>query len=167
MPKITFKIGEAFPASDPVARFITVLGMMSNDWLRSIAEMLALDDADQDSEGGRLSLFRQQASLHHEAATFIRDARRRFSEIDDFIASLSTVAQEECAQVVGGDTRDPPRDSANRRTPPRARRAPRPRRSHRHVLRLCAGSRRPRGVDGVTCDTRPSHEAQMSPPRGG
>lgn len=70
MPKVTFKIGEAFPASDPVARFITVLGMMSNDWLRSIAEMLALDDSDQDSEGRRLSLFRQQASLHHEAATF-------------------------------------------------------------------------------------------------
>ncbi len=102
MPKVTFKIGDAFPASDPVARFITVLGMMSNDWLRSIAEMLALDDSDPDSEGRRVSLFRQQASLHHEAATFIRDARRRFSEVEDFVASLSTVAQNECDQIVGG-----------------------------------------------------------------
>jgi hypothetical protein len=102
MPKVMFKIGDAFPASDPVARFITVLGMMSNDWLRSIQEMLALDDADPDSGGRRLSLFRQQASLHHEAATFIREARRRFSEIDEFIDGLPTIAQDECDQVVCG-----------------------------------------------------------------
>lgn len=99
---VKFTIGEAFPSRDPVARFITVLGMMSNDWLRSIQDMLALDDADPDSGGRRVSLFRQQASLHHEAATFISDARRRFPEIDKFIDRLPTVAQEECDQVVGG-----------------------------------------------------------------
>jgi hypothetical protein len=102
MPKVTFRIGEGFPASDPVARFITVLGMMSNDWLRSMAEMLALDGSDPDSEARRVSLFRQQASLHHEAAVFIRDARRRFPDIDDFLSGLPTVAQDECDQVVGG-----------------------------------------------------------------
>jgi hypothetical protein len=101
LTKVTFKIGEAFPASDPVARFITVLGMMSNDWLRSIEEMLALE-AGPDSEGRRVSLFRQQASLHHEAAMFIRDARCRFSVIDDFICDLPTVAQDECDQILGG-----------------------------------------------------------------
>jgi len=40
MAKVTFKIGEAFPASDPVARLITVLGMTGNDSLRSAQEML-------------------------------------------------------------------------------------------------------------------------------
>jgi hypothetical protein len=49
-----------------------------------------------------VSLFRQQALLHHEAAMFIRDARRRFPEIDDFITGLPTLAQDECDQVVGG-----------------------------------------------------------------
>ena len=48
------------------------------------------------------------------------------------------------------DPRDPPGDSANRRTRSPARRAPRRRRAHGHVLRLCAGSRRARGVDVVT-----------------
>lgn len=102
MSKVTFRVGEAFPAGDPVARFITVLGLMSNDWLRSISEMLSLDDSDPDSEAQRVSLFRQQASLHHEAATFIRDAKHRFPEIDSVVSSLPAVAREECDQVVGG-----------------------------------------------------------------
>jgi hypothetical protein len=29
---VRFKIGAAFPAEDPVARFVTALAMMSNDW---------------------------------------------------------------------------------------------------------------------------------------
>jgi hypothetical protein len=45
MTIIRFKIGDAFPASDPVARFLTGLAMISNDWLRSIEEMLKLGDA--------------------------------------------------------------------------------------------------------------------------
>jgi hypothetical protein len=64
--------------------------------------LLALEDSEPDSEGRRLSLFRQQASLHHEAAVFIKDARRRFSAIDDFITGLPADAQDECDQVVGG-----------------------------------------------------------------
>jgi hypothetical protein len=102
MAKFTFKIGEAFPASDPVARFITVLAMISNDWLRSFQDMLGLDDADPDSGGRSVALFRQQAALHHEAAVFIREARRRFVEVNDFIASLPPEAQRDCDRIVGG-----------------------------------------------------------------
>jgi hypothetical protein len=40
MTVIRFKIGDAFPASDPVARFITGLAMISNDWLRLVTDML-------------------------------------------------------------------------------------------------------------------------------
>src|SRR4051794_34070636 len=103
-----FKIGDAFPAEDPVARFITVLAMMSNDWLRSAEEMLGIADGSIDEGGRRVMLFRQQASLHHEAATFIVDARRRFPAIAEFVDGLPEVAREECAKVVGGIDRKSP-----------------------------------------------------------
>jgi hypothetical protein len=97
-----FKIGDAFPAEDPVARFITVLAMMSNDWLRSAEEILGIADGGADEDGRRVMLFRQQASLHHEAATFIVEARHRFPAIAEFIDKLPQEARDECAQVVGG-----------------------------------------------------------------
>jgi hypothetical protein len=96
------KIGAAFPASDPVARFITVLAMMANDWLRLMSDMLALKDEDADSAGRGIMLFRQQAALHHEAAEFIVDARKRFPKIDAFINALDQDARDECDQVTGG-----------------------------------------------------------------
>lgn len=102
MQTLRFKIGDAFPASDPVARFINVVAMMSNDWLRSTADMMALDDADPDAPARRLMLFRQQAALHHEAATFITKSRRRFPEIRAFIDGLDQDARDECDQIVGG-----------------------------------------------------------------
>jgi len=105
MPTYTFRIGEAFPASDPVARFITVLAMMSNDWLRLFELMRAPPSAgsDADEEAGvDVMLFRQQAALHQEAAMFIGDTRRRFSEVDRFIKTLPRPAQEGCERVVGG-----------------------------------------------------------------
>jgi hypothetical protein len=108
MQTIRFNIGEAFPASDPVARFITVVGMVSNDWLRLVNEMVAIDDEDPDGAGRRVMSFRQQAALHHEAAEFIMSARRRFPEIEAFITGLADEAQRECAQVTGGvDPRSP------------------------------------------------------------
>jgi hypothetical protein len=45
MPEATFKIGDTFPADDPVARFVTVLAMISNDWQRLAQRMIELDDA--------------------------------------------------------------------------------------------------------------------------
>jgi hypothetical protein len=103
MPTIRFaKIGDAFPASDPVARFITVLAMVSNDANRSIDELLSVQDGPPDSGARRMMLFRQQASFLFEAATFIGEASDRFAEVRDFIAGLSQEARGECAHVVGG-----------------------------------------------------------------
>jgi hypothetical protein len=103
MPTIRFeKIGDAFPASDPVARFVTVLAMVSNDANRSIDELLEVEDGPPDSGARRMMLFRQQASFFFEAATFIGEARSRFPEIRDFIAGLPQEARDECAHVVGG-----------------------------------------------------------------
>lgn len=69
MTVIHFKIGEAFPARDPVARFITGLAMISNDWLRSVEDMFGLEGDTPEEIGRRISLFRHQAALVHEAAT--------------------------------------------------------------------------------------------------
>lgn len=103
MPKVTFKIGEGFPADDPVARFITVLAMISNDWLRSINDLLALEDSTAPDAGGRrVALFRQQAALYHEAASFIQTAKRRFPQVEKFLDTLPEEAKGEFDQVVGG-----------------------------------------------------------------
>src|SRR4051794_38237755 len=89
MTVIRFKIGEAFPANDPVARFITGLAMISNDWLRSMNDLLELESDTPEEQGRRVSLFRRQAALVHEAATFITDARRMFHDVARFIDGLS------------------------------------------------------------------------------
>ncbi len=103
MPTITFEtIGGAFPANDPVARFVTVLAMVSNDTNRSIDELLDVHDGRPDSGARRMMLFRQQASFFFEAATFITEASGRFNEVRDFIAELPQEARDECARIVGG-----------------------------------------------------------------
>jgi len=106
MPTVRFTIGQAFPVADPVARFITVLAMMSNDWLRLVEVIRA---SPEDEAGLRVLLFRQQAALHHEAADFIREARRQFhASVDAFVRGLDASAQANCEQVVGGiDPRSP------------------------------------------------------------
>jgi hypothetical protein len=78
---IRFKIGDAFPANDPLARFIAGLAMISNDWLRSVTEMVALADDTPEEIGRRISLFRRQAALVHETATFITDVQRKFPQV--------------------------------------------------------------------------------------
>ena len=104
MEILRFRIGDGFPAGLPLARFIAVLGMISNDWLRSTEDLLKLDDADVDDAdrpARRVALFRQQAALHHEAVLFLVNARKRFPEIDELIDSLPLEAQEEYDRVVG------------------------------------------------------------------
>jgi hypothetical protein len=67
-----------------------------------MADMLAIDDGDPDAGGKRVMSFRQQASLHHEGATFITDARGMFREIERFISGLDADARGEADQVAGG-----------------------------------------------------------------
>jgi len=99
---LRFRIGDAFPADDPIARFITVLAMISNDWLRLLRDMLDLEESDWDADGRRVLLFRLQAAAHHEAATFIADTRRRFPAVDKFIDGLEDEAIQECEVITGG-----------------------------------------------------------------
>src|SRR5947209_2795775 len=92
---IRFTIGTAFTAANPVARFVTVLAMMSNDWLR-LTEMVtkSFDEGDDpESLTRRFLLFRQQVALHHEAVKRLQDAPRQFREIADFMAALGPEAK--------------------------------------------------------------------------
>jgi hypothetical protein len=102
MTIIRFKIGEAFPAEDPVARFITGLGMISNDWLRLIDDLVSIyEDESPEGRGRRMSLFRRQAALVHEAATFITDALRMFPAVAMFVDGLEREARDACERIVG------------------------------------------------------------------
>jgi hypothetical protein len=94
---ITFNIGEAFPASDPIARFVTTLAMMSNDVNRSFAFLDPEGDA-----GEQMWLFRHQASLFNEAASFIADTAHHYSAVEAFVSQLPPEARDEQDRIVGG-----------------------------------------------------------------
>lgn len=106
---IRFKIGDAFPASDPVARFITGLAMISNDLLRALEDMLDLGGDAPEKIGRRVSLFRRQAASIQEAATFISDAQRMFPEVCGFIDELDNEARDGCDRIIGAVDPSSPR----------------------------------------------------------
>lgn len=93
MVRCTFRIGDVFPADDVVARFVTGLGMIVNDWHRSMKFMSDSLEAPADGEGVRMMMFRQQVSFLHEAAKFVTDARHHNVDVESFVASLESTAR--------------------------------------------------------------------------
>jgi hypothetical protein len=93
--RYTFQIGDVFPASDAVARFVTGLGMIVNDWHRSMKFMNDSIEASADGEGVRMMLFRQQVAYLHEAAKFVADAQHHNADVESFVASLDAAARSE------------------------------------------------------------------------
>jgi hypothetical protein len=87
----TFRIGDAFPAADPVARFVAVLAIIYNDWRRTMDSMAASVE-DPDGTGIRLLRFRQLVGYTHEATTFLTLSRERYGEVDAFVRSLNPEA---------------------------------------------------------------------------
>lgn len=75
--------------------------MVSNDWLRSLADMFNLEGDTREATGRRVSLFRRQAALVHEAATFITDGQRMLPEVAGFIDALEQQARDGCERVIG------------------------------------------------------------------
>ena len=55
-----------------------------------------------ESVARRISLFQQQAALHHEAVDRLQDAPRHFHEIRQFMDSLDAEARAEYAILLGG-----------------------------------------------------------------
>ncbi len=113
MPTYTFSIAEAFPESDTVARFVTVLAMVINDWHRTMDMMATTAKEDPDgrhaeTRGVRLMLTRQEAAACFEATKFIDDSRKHFQEVEAFVQKLGPEAQEYIAAVEAAvDRRSP------------------------------------------------------------
>jgi hypothetical protein len=106
MPTTSFRIGDVFPADEPVARFVTVVAMISNDWQRLAKQMLVLEDVqDEDEEelsALLISNYRLQASLHVEAARFLNRAHTNFPDVREFIDALPSEAKDRFKLVVDG-----------------------------------------------------------------
>ena len=99
--RFNFTFGEAFRASDPVARFVVVLAMASNDWhrLMSLMPTTIPEQANAEEQGIRLMLARQVAATAFEAAAFVRDSRKRFpKEVGAFLDALSDEAKSDLAR---------------------------------------------------------------------
>lgn len=107
MTRFVFRIGDAFPAGDEVARFVVTLAMMSNDALRSFKQ-LSLDEGNAEQKGEQMMLFRQQAALYYEAASFIADSAHHYPALAEFLGELPQEARDEHAQLVGGIDRASP-----------------------------------------------------------
>ncbi len=72
--EVQFQIGLAFPESDLVARYLTVLAMMHNDWKRTMESMNAAV-GQSEGEGIKLLRDRQLVGHAHEATTFLNGAK--------------------------------------------------------------------------------------------
>lgn len=94
----TFKIGDAFPADDPVARFLVAVAMMSNDLLRLVDWML--ENEGQDT-ALRLFSFRIQTALFFEASTFLRETPGRWSAVKHFVDALDSDVRTDLERVTG------------------------------------------------------------------
>jgi len=102
MPTLRFKVGDYLDVTDPVARFIAGLGMISNDWMRMFAQMGSIPDYVPDADALRVLSFRLQAALYVEAAIFIGESQSGFTAIDDFVSSMRKQGRDARDRVVGG-----------------------------------------------------------------
>jgi hypothetical protein len=96
---VRFRIGDAFPADQAVARFVVVLMMALNDLL-PLNERLTEETDDALPPHERLYLARLVASHLFELATFLEEVPGRFQEIDAFLAGLLEEAQEQRRTII-------------------------------------------------------------------
>lgn len=107
MTVIRFKIGEAFPADDPVARFITGLAMISNDWLRSLEDMFGLEGESAEETGRRVSLFvdRPRWSTKRRRSSLMLAGCSR--PVARFVDGLDTETRDRCERLIAAVDRAP------------------------------------------------------------
>jgi hypothetical protein len=87
--KLRFQIGDAFPADDPIARWLTVLAMASNDFFRMFRWVDHAEDA-----GEQLLAYRIQAAALFEAATHLSDTIRQEPSAKSFYDALPPEARK-------------------------------------------------------------------------
>jgi hypothetical protein len=90
---IHFKVGDLFPADDPVARWITPCAMALNDLLyvhRHLYPLLTNDGPSSET----MYLSRLAAAHLFEIATFLRESDSRVPEVRSFVAKLDDDARQ-------------------------------------------------------------------------
>lgn len=94
-----FKIGAAFPADDPMARFVTVLAMVSNDRVRAVKELETTVGETVEAQARRTRLFRWLTASQFEAIDFISNTHRLYwAEVDRLLRAPD--AGEALAEVL-------------------------------------------------------------------
>jgi hypothetical protein len=93
---IGFKIGDAFPAGDPIARWATVLSMAAND---TIYLNIRLIEGDLPPELN-IYYFRLVSAHFFEAAEWLQKTRSTWPEVDGLIRSVDQEAQERYDRIV-------------------------------------------------------------------
>jgi hypothetical protein len=86
---IRFRIGEAFPADDPLARWITVCAMALNDLLLVDRWLIPKLEGKEPSEPYETFYLGRLAAAHlFEAATFLKKSDKRVPPVKEFVAGL-------------------------------------------------------------------------------
>ena len=94
---IGFRIGDAFPADDPIARWATVLSIAANDTIHLNIRLIEGDLAEEQS----IYYFRLVAAHFFEAAVWLKSTRKTLPEVDELITSLDDAARQRYERIVG------------------------------------------------------------------
>lgn len=96
---IEFRIGDVFPASDPIARWPTVLAMATNHIL--YLNVRLIEGADDLPPETNVYYFRLLAAHFMEAVEWLAKTPSRWPQVEDFISkSLPDSAREEYRRLV-------------------------------------------------------------------
>lgn len=93
--ELRFRIGDALPADDPLARFILVVAMGLND--NSLANTRFVNT---DEEYELLYFFRLASGHLHELANRLRVAYEEWPEVQKFVAGLDKQYRDDFAAIV-------------------------------------------------------------------
>ncbi len=93
---IGFRIGDAFPADNPIARWATVLSMATNN---AIYLNVRIIEGDLPPEQN-LYYFRLIGGHFFEIATWLKETRKTWPQIDGFVESLNSKAQQRYDNIV-------------------------------------------------------------------
>jgi len=88
-------MGAAFPAEDPLARFIVAVAQAMND--TSLASELFVQS---DRDFTNTYFFNLARSHLYEAAETFRRAHREWKEVRDFVSTLSDEEQEDFRKII-------------------------------------------------------------------
>lgn len=92
-----FRIGDAFPADDPVARFVVAVAVVLNDTI--LSNTLFVDAAEEEHAYRRLYFFSLASSHLYEAAEIFLRAHREWDEVRAFVEELEQERQEEFDRI--------------------------------------------------------------------